>query len=513
MKNKEIFAVVYARYSSHNQGEQSIEGQLAAAKEYAAAKGYTIIHEYIDRAMTGRNDNREEFQKMLSDCSKKQFQVIIVWKVDRFGRNRQEITFNKYRAKKHGVKVEYVAENLPDSPEGVILESVLEGMAEYYSLQLSQNVRRGLMESAKKHHAIGGVVPLGFRRSKDNEYEVDPEGAAVVRLIFDKYAEGMTITEVTNFLNEQGYLTNKGKPFTRNSLPLLLKNEKYIGVYTYKDVIRDENALPVIVDKAVFYKVQEMLKKNRREPSHKWTYTDYLLTGKLFCGKCGSAMTGECGKPEKEKYTYYGCVKHRKEKACDKSPVRQDWIENRVLHEIQKILQDDELMEFIAESTWQYYLKQDADQEQVQALQKQLSDLDKSIANLVRSIEAGIFNDAIKTRMDELEGQKTAIKKALADKELERSFKLTKEHIQYFLEQFRNLDFTDRNCQRRLVETFVNAIFLYDDHLKITFNYGGDSSTVTLQDIEKPTADDFVCCGQSPHTVSSVLLPGVPPAA
>lgn len=155
-------AVVYARYSSHSQNEQSIDGQLAAARAYAEARGYTIIHEYIDRAMTGRNDNRDEFQQMLSDCAKKQFQVIIVWKVDRFGRNREEITFNKYRAKKHGVRVEYVAENLPDSPEGVILESVLEGMAEYYSLQLSQNIRRGYRENAKRCKYAGGRIPLGY---------------------------------------------------------------------------------------------------------------------------------------------------------------------------------------------------------------------------------------------------------------------------------------------------------------------------------------------------------------
>ena len=134
-------AVIYARYSSHRQGEQSIEGQLAAAYKYARDNNLRIIHEYIDRAMTGRNDNREQFQEMLKDTSKKQFSVIIVWKIDRFGRNREEIAFNKHKCKKNGVKVVYVAENVPDSPEGVILESVLEGMAEYYSLQLSQNIR------------------------------------------------------------------------------------------------------------------------------------------------------------------------------------------------------------------------------------------------------------------------------------------------------------------------------------------------------------------------------------
>lgn len=97
-------AVIYARYSSHGQTEQSIEGQLAKGHEYAAAQGYTVVHEYIDRAMTGRNDNREAFQKMLSDTGKHQFQVVIVWKVDRFGRNREEIAFNKHTCKKNGVR-------------------------------------------------------------------------------------------------------------------------------------------------------------------------------------------------------------------------------------------------------------------------------------------------------------------------------------------------------------------------------------------------------------------------
>lgn len=249
-------AVVYARYSSHNQGEQSIEGQLAAAKKYAKAKGYTIIHEYVDRAMTGRNDNRDEFQRMLSDCAKKQFSVIIVWKVDRFGRNREEITFNKHRAKKHGVRVEYVAENITEGPEGVILESVLEGMAEYYSLQLSQNVRRGLYESAKKHHALGGQIPLGYRVAADKTFEIDPDTAPIVKIIFEKYAAGETISEIMNYLNDNGYRTNKGKLFTKNSLPTLLKNEKYIGVYTYKDLIRDEGAIPAIIEPELFYKVQ-----------------------------------------------------------------------------------------------------------------------------------------------------------------------------------------------------------------------------------------------------------------
>ena len=299
-------AVVYARYSSNNQTEQSIEGQLAAAHKYADTKGYTIIHEYIDRAKTGRNDNRDDFQKMLSDTAKKQFSIIIVWKVDRFGRNREEVILNKMRCKKNGVHVEYVAELVPEGPEGVILEGVFEAMAEYYSLQLSQNVKRGLLESAKQYKAVTGGTPLGYKIGPDKHFEIDPVTAPVIKVIFERYASGESLFDLIEYLNQNGYKTRFGKPFQRSSLDRLLKNEQYIGTYTYKDIIRAEDVIPPIIEKDLFYKVQDMLKKNRREPPNKWKYSDYVLTGKMFCGKCGCTMVGKAGYGRgKKKYGYY----------------------------------------------------------------------------------------------------------------------------------------------------------------------------------------------------------------
>lgn len=490
-------AVIYARYSSHGQTEQSIEGQLAKGHEYAAAQGYTVVHEYIDRAMTGRNDNREAFQKMLSDTGKHQFQVIIVWKVDRFGRNREEIAFNKHTCKKNGVRVEYVAESLPNSPEAVILESVLEGMAEYYSIQLSQNIRRGQLESAKKCQCVGGSVPLGYTLDSDKHFVIDPQTAPVVKKIFDLYAEGATISEITGQLNEQGIRTIRKQLFTKNSLTKLLKNEKYIGVYTYKDIVRVEGGVPAIVDKSTFDRVQELLKINRRAPSHTWTKVEYLLTDKLFCGHCGSPMVGESGFSHTgAKYSYYGCIKRRREKACDKKPVRQDWIEALVLDETVKLLHDDELMEYIIDRTWEYYQVTDKVQEEKAVLEAQLAEVDKAINNLVRAIEAGIFNAATKSRMDELDAQKAALTASLADLELTSGIRITRDHIEYFLLRLRDLDIKDRECQKRLVQTFVNAVFVYDDgRVKITYNYSGKSSTITLNQIDgAEKGKGFVCC-------------------
>ena len=474
-------AVVYARYSSHNQQEQSIEGQLAAAHRYAEERGYTIIKEYCDRAKTGTNDNRESFQKMLSDCAKHKFTVIIVWKVDRFGRNREEITFNKFRAKKHGVRVEYVAENISQGPEGVILESVLEGMAEYFSLQLSQNVRRGQLESAKKHQVICGRVPLGYRIGEDKKYQIDPDTAPVVKQIFDRYAAGESMMEIVRYLNDHGYRTAQGKEFTKNSLVTVLKNEKYIGIYTYKDVIRDEDAIPKIIKRETFDRVQEMMKRNKRMPSHSWSYSDYILTDKLFCGYCGSPMVGKSGNNHSgQKYMYYACSGRLHRSGCKKKPVRQDLIEDLVLEEAHKIIQDDDLLQYLVDKTWEYYQRQDESAEELRHLQKQLESVEKAISNLIRTIEAGVFSTALTARIEELEAQKTDLKKAIGEKELERGFRLTKDHIQFFLEQFRDLNFEDRNCQRRMVDTFINSVHLYEDRYVIAFNYSDETKKTPL---------------------------------
>ena len=496
------FAVIYARYSSHAQGEQSIEGQLEKAHAYAAAKGYKIIHEYIDRAQSGKTDNRAEFQKMLHDTGKKKFQVIILWKVDRFGRNREEIAINKYKCRKNGVRVEYVAEHIPDTPEGVILESVLEGFAEYYSLQLAQNVKRGLKVSAEKCQSTGGNRPLGYTTGKDKRFEIDPKTAPTVKLIFDMYANGSSMTEVIRELNSRGLRTLRGKPFTKNSLDTILKNEKYTGVYIYED-IRVEGGMPQIIDPETFAKVQEMLKINKRAPAHTWSRADYILTDKLFCGHCGSQMVGESGISHTgAKHSYYICARKKREKKCDKKAVRQAWIEGIVLREVEKIINDDDLLKIIAAKTYAYYKSEAEDNEQLQHLQEQRADVQKAIDNLVKAIEGGMFNAAIKARMDALEAQKNELDDALAGAELSRAFELTEKQILYFLMQFRNMDMTKLESQKRVIATFVNSVFVSDDGtITITFNYSSDTNTVTLHELlnADPTGvSGFGCCAEWP---------------
>ena len=489
-------AIAYYRYSSHRQGEQSIEGQQAEAEKWAAANGYTIVKEYVDRAMTGTNDDREQFQLMLRELERLHPEVLILWKVDRMGRNKEEIAFNKYRCKKNGVKVVYTAESIPDTPEGVILESVLEGMAEYYSLQLSQNIRRGQRVSASKCQSTGGNRLIGYKTGPDKRFQIDPEGAAVVRQVFERYANGETQSEIIRSLNEQGLRTLRGKSFTHNSLRAMLKNEKYIGVYAFKDEVRVAGGVPAIVDVETFQKVQVMLKMNKRAPAHKRTKSDYLLTEKLFCGHCGSMMVGVSGTSRTgAKHCYYGCSGRREDQRrrntgnstlgkCTKKNVRKEWIEEVVLREAKTLLFNDELMDFIIENTYRYYTEANTDTGYTDALQANLKEVEQSLGNLLKAVEAGIFNQTTKARMDELEEQKRQILSSLEVAKLQSDLRLTKEHIRYFLMRFRDMDFDDIDCQKRIIATFINAVFVYDDRVTITFNYSGDNRTITLAEVD-----------------------------
>ena len=477
-------AVVYARYSSHRQGEQSIEGQLAEAQKYAAAHNLAIVHEYIDRAQSGRNDNREQFQLMLADAAKRCYDALIVWKTDRIGRNKEEIALNKYHLKKNGVKIHYIAEHIPDTPEGIILEAVIEGMAAYYSEQLSQNIRRGQRASAAKAQSTGGNRPLGYLTGQDKRFIIDPATAPTVRKVYELYAQGQTMAQIVRQLNEQGCRTLKGREFTHNSLRTMLKNPKYTGTYTYKNEISIEGAIPPIVEPELFYKVQEMLKYNQRAAAHKNASVDYLLTEKLFCGKCGAMMVGVSGTSKTgARHHYYYCTQQRK-KQCSKKPVRRVWVENLVLDYVFALVQNSDLLDFIAENTYQYYLAQNTETAYTDSLRTALNEVEKATANLVKALEAGIFNEATKARMEELDEQKADLRAALAAAQLREDLGLKKEQILYFLHRFAEMDCTDEACQKQLIKTFVNSVFVYEDKVVLTFNYSGDDRTITLKEID-----------------------------
>lgn len=230
-------AVIYARYSSDNQREESIEGQLRECLSYAEKNNLKIVNHYIDRAFSARTDDRPAFRQMIQESEKKEFSIILVWKLDRFSRDRYDSAYYKHQLKKNGVRVLSATENISEGPEGIILESMLEGMAEYYSAELAVKVRRGQQENALKCRSNGGVLPLGYCVSKDHTFEIVPEKAAIVREIFTRYDNGEALQTIANSLNKQGLCTQKGKEFRVSSLGKILRNRKYTGEYRYDTTV------------------------------------------------------------------------------------------------------------------------------------------------------------------------------------------------------------------------------------------------------------------------------------
>lgn len=226
--------VIYARFSSHAQNEQSIEGQLKYCYEFAQKNGYTVIGEYIDRALSGTTDNRPEFQKMIDNSSKKHFEAILVYQLDRFARNRYDSAIYKSKLKKNNVRVLSARENISDDASGILVEGLLESMAEYYSVELSQKVRRGMDINAQKCLCTGGNIALGYRVDSEKRFQIDDDTAPIVVKIFDMYASGKTVTQINAHLNEMQIRTSRAGAFNKNSLRKILTNKRYIGIYTYK---------------------------------------------------------------------------------------------------------------------------------------------------------------------------------------------------------------------------------------------------------------------------------------
>lgn len=265
----------------------------------------------------------------------------------------------------------------------------------------------------------------------------------------------------------------------------MLKNKKYIGIYHYNGKEYPDAKIPALIDPETFAKVQRLLVQNKRAPARRWTKAEYLLTGKLFCGLCGHTMVGECGTGKSgTKYFYYNCLEKKKNHTCRKRAVHKQWIEQLVLEKAKSIVMSDGMIDFIADKTYQYYIAQDTETSYTDSLREELKQVEAATANLVRALEAGIFNAATKARMDELEQQKEALETALADAELISGLRLTKDHIKFFLLQFRSLNFDEPKSQRRIIDIFVNAVFVYDDRVTITFNYSGDNRTITLAEVD-----------------------------
>ena len=469
-------AVIYARYSSDNQREESIEGQIRECTAYAEKNGITVVKHYIDRAISAKTDNRPEFQQMIKDSDKKLFDIVLVWKLDRFARNRYDSARYKTQLKKNGVKLMSATEIISEGPEGIILESVLEGYAEYYSADLSEKVIRGMTENALKGKFSGGAIPFGYTINADRRFEIDPLTAPFVAEAFQRYNDGQTMREIRDWLNEKGIKNKRGGPMTFNVIQHMLSNRRYIGELKYRDVLIPD-AIPPIVSVELFNDVQEKMLKNKKAPARRKAEDDYLLTTKLFCGHCGALMFGESGTSRTgEVHRYYKCATAKKKKGCKKKTVRKQWLEDLVVNQTMQLVRDDAAMESIIAKVMELQNKENTN---IPLYEKQLRDAESGIQNMLNAIQAGILTSSTKERLEQLEETKRELEARIAEEKLAKP-KVTEEFIRFWLLRFRKLDMSLKDQRQALVDTFINAIYLYDDKVLITFNYKEGTQTVTF---------------------------------
>ena len=447
--------------SNHpNQREESIEGQIRECTAYAEKNGITIVKHYIDRAISAKTDNRPEFQQMIKDSDKKLFDIVLVWKLDRFARNRYDSARYKTQLKKNGVKLMSATEIISEGPEGIILESVLEGYAEYYSADLSEKVIRGMTENALKGKFTGGAIPFGYIINADHRFEIDPLTAPFVAETFQRYNDGQTMREIRDWLNEKGVKNPVGGAFTYNSIEHMLKNRRYIGELKYRDVLIPD-AIPSIVSAELFNDVQEKMLKNKKAPARRKAEDDSLLTTKLFCGYCGALMFGESGTSRTgEVHRYYKCATAKKHKGCKKKTVRKQWLEDLVVNQTMQLVKDDAAMESIIAKVMELQNKENTN---IPLYEKQLRDAESGIQNM----------------LNQLEETKRELEARIAEEKLAKP-KVTEEFIRFWLLRFRKLDMSLKDQRQALVDTFINAIYLYDDKVLITFNYKEGTQTVTF---------------------------------
>jgi len=507
-------AVAYTRYSSDNQREESIDAQLRAIQEHCVRKGYTFVRNYADEARSATTDNRPKFLKMIGDSANGEFDLVIVHKLDRFARERYDSAFYKRTLKKNGVRLESVLEQLDDSPESIILESVLEGMAEYYSKNLAREARKGMLENALKAIHAGGRPPYGYRVNlTTRKLEIDEHAAAAVRYYFQAVDEGRSVAEIARTLNEKGYLSQRGSPFTINSFQGWSKNRKYIGTYTW-DVrsAKDEsgkrrenahkdpesqivipNAVPPLISEALFLRVNEKLLKRQKGPGAMKATQVYLLTSKVFCGKCNATYHGESYRNAKSQQrtllSFYKCADR-----CGNVNVRKEDLEKLVVQHLIESVFSDQAIEELAEKACQLYLAQKQQGvEEILPIQKELGTIKKKLQNWVNAIGDGLLDkedaaeliEQVKSRREVLESELQRIQILHSSSQIDDAV------IKQFLHKQKNtLLSIDMEEKKRVIQELVESVTVlpsdnidkYDvDVTYRCFNGGGEGNRTPVR--------------------------------
>ena len=445
-------AYAYARFSSSNQQETSIDAQLRAIRDYCAREGVTIIQEFVDEAKSATSDNRPGFRAMFQALDSRTVDYVIVHKLDRFSRDRYDSAYYRRIIRKAGARLVSVLEPLDDSPESVILESMLEGMAEYYSKNLARETMKGLRERALQCKHTGGAPLYGYKVNADKTYRIDPLEAAVVKEVFRRYADGERYEDIAAAVAGR-------KKLGKSAINSMLSNEKYHGVYIFgrqtraahnsraikpdSEIVRIPGGVPQIIDDDTWARAQERLHDTKRRAAAKVNHF-YLLQGKVVCGVCGSVMGVFTSSRAGYEYGYYRCPKR-----CGMPSCRSDKLDEAILESFSRSIKIDE-------PTIQRFLRAmppEDDTDRIVA--EELKKTRREIKGLVEAIKAGAHHQMVLNELEQLTKK---------EQELQARPKQTRpgrEAVIAFLERMKGIQFLPPEEQKRVIRPLI-------DHIKIT---------------------------------------------
>ena len=444
-----------------------------------------ISEVYADRAISGRSDKRPEFQKMIRHAEAGKFQIVLTYKSNRLARNMLDALRYEDRLEKAGVTVIYCKEDFGNNAAGRLALRMMMSLNEFYSENMAEDIRRGMLDGAKQGKVMG-VMPLGYKRGEDGRYAIDETSAEIVREIFRRVSENETLASIADDLNARGIKTAYKRPWGKGSFSTLLSNERYIGVYKFSDV-RIENGMSAIIDRALFEEVQEKVRRRKEVAGRRRDYAEYLLTGKVFCAKCGGPMIGVSGTSRNgTPHYYYVSRTRREEHTCKKENVRKEAAEREIASRLKSIILQPNVVEWMIDNVMRYQ-EEARKQSDLASYQNRLVEVKRSLDNLVKAVEAGVFSQSTKTRLDELEAEQRELQGMIAV-EQSKIKTVTRDQIEYYLDSFRDGDAKDPAYQKRLFKAFLVKAFLDDGKFRIVYNYADGLDTLefpmTLEEIE-----------------------------
>jgi site-specific DNA recombinase len=510
-----VKAVIYCRYSSNNQQETSITGQTRECEKYARENGFTVIRQYIDRAKSGTNDNRPEFQRMISDSRLGDFAAVLVYKQDRFSRSVDDTGYYRKILYDSDVEVISVTEQYGDETANLYMDAFNRAGAELYSINLAKLVRRGMHEGALKCRHMGGVPALGYDVDEEHLYVINHEEARTVRIIFDMYTNNHSYNDIIKYLNDRGHRTKTGNTFGKNSIHGILSNEKYSGVYIFnrsaaktkggrrnhhksktgKDIIRIENGIPAIVTIEIFQQAQKIIKQRKKARGANKAKGIYLLQGLIRCGDCGSMYQGNRRRSSKGSlYISYRCSCKQNKMQCSNKEIKRDAVEGYVLYELeQNVLNLNNIPALVQNVNEQIMLKREEFYDQVKPLQQELDAIDRKIANITKSVENGLVYDELISRLNNLQQRKSDLTIEIKQHESEvKTEELDSKAVtKLFKKYLKIIRGGDKKRIKQIIKEFVKEVTVYEDHVEVKFNMVFSSLKIEEQHKSKTSKDVY----------------------